>query len=96
VRARRPEGSSLEDVMRAGQDRMRAETPGARIGPVTVTRLGGGPAARFDYSRPGLQATQLGAVHGDHVYLVTFSAQPEVFEQRRQTLDALLRSWRWN
>jgi hypothetical protein len=95
VRARAPAGSSLDDVMRAGQDTMRSESPGTQIGAITAARLGGGPAASFDYSRPGVQARQLGAVHGDHVYLITFSAKPAVFEQRRQTLDALLRSWRW-
>jgi hypothetical protein len=33
-------------------------------------------------------------VDGDHVYLITFSAKPVVLEQRRQTLDALVRGRR--
>ena len=96
VRARRPPGASLTDVMKAGQEQTRKSYPGARIGPLAAARLDGAPAARFDFTRAGGQARQLGAIHGDHVYLITFTAKPEAFERRLASLDGLLRSWRWN
>jgi hypothetical protein len=96
VRARRPPGSSLTDVMRAGQQQTRESYPGARIGSLASARLDGAPAARFDFTRAGAQARQLGAIHGDYVYLITFSAKPGAFQRRLSSLDGVLRSWRWN
>jgi hypothetical protein len=96
VRAKRPEGASLTDVMKAGQDQTRADHPDARIGPLAPARLDGAPAARYDFTRAGAQARQLGAIHGDHVYLITFSAKPDAFQRRLSSLDGLLRSWRWD
>jgi hypothetical protein len=95
VRARRPKGASLTDVMKAGQDQTREEYPSARIGPLQPAKLDGAPAARYDFTRAGAQARQLGAIHGDHVYLITFSAKPGAFERRLSSLDGVLRSWRW-
>jgi hypothetical protein len=96
VRAKRPEGASLTDVMKAGQDLTRADHPDARIGPLAPAKLDGAPAARYDFTRAGAQARQLGAIHGDHVYLITFSAKPGAFQRRLSSLDGLLRSWRWD
>jgi hypothetical protein len=96
VRARRPSGASLSDVMKAGQDQTLESYPGARIGPLARAKLDGAAAARYDFTRAGAQARQLGAIHGDHVYLITFSAKPGAFERRLGSLDGLLRSWRWD
>jgi hypothetical protein len=95
VRARRPDGASLDDVMKAGQDQTRGEYPSARIGPLAPAKLDGAPAARYDFTRAGAEARQLGAIHGGHVYLITFSAKPGAFQRRLGSLDGLLRSWRW-
>jgi hypothetical protein len=96
VRARRPPGASLTDVMKAGQDHTRESYPSARIGALAPAKLDGAPAARYDFTRAGAQARQVGAIHGDHVYLITFSAKPGAFQQRLGSLDGLLRSWRWD
>jgi hypothetical protein len=96
VRARRPKGASLTDVMKAGQDRTREEFPSARVGPIAPAKLDGAPAARYDFTREGAQARQLGAIHGDHVYLITFSAKTGAFQRRLSSLDGVLRSWRWD
>jgi hypothetical protein len=95
VRARRPDGASLTDVMKAGQDQTRESYPSARIGRLAPAELDGAPAARYDFTRAGAQARQLGAIHGDHVYLITFSAKPGAFQRRLSSLDGVLRSWRW-
>ena len=84
---RRHEGRPGEDA---------AEWPSAEIGAVSPTTLDGAPAARFDLTRTGARARQLGAIHGDHVYLITFTAKPGAFERRLASLDGLLRSWRWS
>jgi hypothetical protein len=96
VRAKRPAGASLADVMKAGQDEMRRSWPGAQIGAVSPTTLDGAPAARFDLTRTGARVRQLGAIHGDRVYLITFTAKPGAFERRLSSLDGVLRSWRWS
>jgi hypothetical protein len=95
VRAKRPPGASLAEVMRAGQEQMRREAPGAQIGPVSPTTLDGAPAARFDLTRADARVRQLGALRGDRVYLITFTAKTGAFERRLESLDGVLRSWRW-
>jgi hypothetical protein len=81
--------------MKAGQDQTREDYPSARVGALAPAKLGGAPAARYDFARAGAQARQLGAIHGDHVYLITFSAKPGAFQRRLGSLDGVLRSWRW-
>jgi hypothetical protein len=95
IRAKRPAGVSLAQLMQAGQGTMRRAYRDARVGPVASEPLDGAPAARFDFSHGGAQARQLGAIRGDHLYLVTFTAARAAFARRVATLDALLRSWRW-
>ena len=67
----------------------------ATAAPRVPTRLAGAPAMRFDYEAEGGQVRQLGALHGGHFYLVSFTASPSAWGARLQALDALLRSWRW-
>jgi hypothetical protein len=94
-RRRPPAGTSLQRIMEAGRAGLRRGSPGAMLGPLVATRLDGAPAARFDLESGQTTVRQLGAIHGDHVYLVRLSAASAAFARRLATLDALLRSWRW-
>ena len=58
--------------------------------------MDGVPAARFDIARGLTKVRQVGAIRGDRVYLVRFTAARAAFDRRLATLDALLRSWRWS
>jgi hypothetical protein len=95
ARSVRPAGVTLGGVMEAGRAGLRRANPGATIGPLVSQRLGGVPAASFDITSGQAKVRQLGAIRGDRVYLVRFTAAREAFDRRVATLDALLRSWRW-
>jgi hypothetical protein len=90
-----PPGISLQHVMEVGREGLRRGSPRATFGPLVSTRLDGVPAMRFDLQNGDTTARQLGAVRGDHAYLVRFSSASSTFPRRVAALDALLRSWRW-
>jgi hypothetical protein len=95
-RTRLPAGTSLQRIMDVGRAGLRRGSPGATFGPQVPMQLDGVPAARFDVKSGQTTVRQLGAIHGDHVYLVRFSAASAAFARRVRSLDALLRSWRWS
>jgi hypothetical protein len=92
-----PEGQNLARVTRAGRDRL-VRRLGNRVtaGPLRPTRLAGEPAAGFDFDREDARVRQIGAIHGGHVYGVTFTASRGAFARRLPVLERLLDSWRWD
>jgi hypothetical protein len=92
-----PEGQDLAKVTKAGRDRL-VRRLGNRVtaGPLRPARLAGEPAARFDFDVEGSRVRQIGAVHGGHVYGITFTASREAFARRLPVLERLLASWRWD
>jgi len=96
-REERPEGQDLDRITRAGRDRVLRRL-GNRVDadPLRPTRLAGEPAARFDFDIEDSRVRQIGAVHGGHVYGITFTVSREAFARRLPVLERLLASWRWD
>lgn len=91
-----PEGQDLDQIARRGrQDLVDRLEERVSAGPLRRSRLAGEPALGFDFERRDARVRQVGAVHGDHVYVVTFTASHEAFARRLPVLERLLRSWRW-
>jgi hypothetical protein len=92
-----PEGQDLARITRDGRDRL-VRRLGNRVdaGPLRPTRLAGEPAARFDFDHEDTRVRQIGAVHGGHVYGITFTVSREAFARRLPVLERLLASWRWD
>ena len=69
------------------------------VRPVRPSRLGGEPAAVYDYAfRSGgrrLRGRQVTALHGQRAYQVTLTTVPQAFPRESARFERILASWRW-